>query len=163
MLPAQVRVPGSEEEQPGDLPSAKIQFARIGNIDVDIFADTAGLAALGSRLPDTVYEGDRIVLDLDIDLLGFPEDDRRDLKKIRAVRNEAEMRRIESIKEFKGLFRPPDIFHGALFYRADIRLRCGDDICNLLLRQSLLAVPEHLHLAIGEQPILHAILFYIQT
>jgi hypothetical protein len=34
--------------------SAEIQFTRISDIDVDIFADAAGLAALGPRLPDAV-------------------------------------------------------------------------------------------------------------
>jgi len=89
---------------------------------MDIFADTAGLAALGPRLPDTVDEGDGVILDLDIDLLGFAKDNCRNLEKIGTVRDYAEVRCIEGIEELKRLFCPPDILHSALFNCADICL-----------------------------------------
>ena len=129
---------------------------------MNVFADAAGLAALGSRLPDAVDQGDRVIFDLYMDLFSFPKDNGRNLEKISTVGDDAEVSRVESVEELKRFFCPSDIFHGTLFYCADICLGRGDDICNLLLCQPLLAVPEHFHLAIGELSILHAILFYIR-
>jgi hypothetical protein len=159
MLPAQVGPGADGGLLLRDRSSTEIQFARIGDIDMNVFADAAGLAALGPRLPDTVDERDSIILDLDVDLLSLSKDNGRNLEQIGTVGDYTEMCRVEGIEELERFFCPPYIFHGTLFNGADIRLGGGDDICDLLLSQPLLSVPEHFHLAIGEQPILHAILF----
>ena len=47
MLPVRAGTGIPEDCRPRNPTSAEIQFARIGDIHVDVFADAAGFAALG--------------------------------------------------------------------------------------------------------------------
>lgn len=140
----------------------EIEFALVRDVDNDILAYDPGLAGLRTRFPQPVDQGDRIVFDLDVDLLRLTEDDGRDIEEIGPGGDGAEVGCIERVEKFESFLCPPDILHGTLLNGTNVGLRCGDDIRNLLLGHPLLAIPQHLHLAFGKEPILHSYTFTTQ-